>query len=88
MATGKGIVASRLGQIGDVLEHERTALLVEPGNVEELKDAIVRLSSSDTLRENLGSAARRAAVERYTWKHNAQRVLDEYFSLFRRERAG
>ena len=33
MAMGKGIVASRLGQIGDVLEDEKTALLVEPGNV-------------------------------------------------------
>ena len=78
MAMGKGIVASRLGQIGEVLEHERTALLVEPGNVEELKDAIVRLSASKELRENLGAAARLATVERHTWRHNAQRVLDEY----------
>jgi len=81
MAMGKGIVASRLGQIGEVLEHELTALLVEPGNVEELKDAIVRLSSSERLREDLGSAARRAAVDRHTWKHNAKKVLDEYRAL-------
>jgi len=78
MAMGKGIVASRLGQIGEVLEDEKTALLVEPGNVRELKDAIVRLSSSKELRESLGAAARQAAVERHTWKHNAQRVLDQY----------
>jgi len=81
MAVGKAIVASRLGQIGEVLEHEETALLVEPGNVEELKDAIVRLGSSKELRESLGAAARRAAVERHTWKHNAQRVLDAYREL-------
>nr|AGC09662.1 putative group 1 glycosyl transferase [uncultured bacterium] len=30
MAMGKGIVASRLGQIGEVLSHDQTALLVEP----------------------------------------------------------
>jgi len=83
MAMGKGIVASRLGQIGEVLEHEQNGLLVEPGNVVELKDAIVRLSSAKQLRENLGAAARRAAIERHTWKHNAQRVLYEYFSLSR-----
>jgi len=88
MAMGRGIVASRLGQIGEVLEHERTALLVEPGNVNELKDAIGRLSSSKELRERLGAAARRAAVERHTWKHNAQKVLDAYYSLSRWERAG
>jgi glycosyltransferase involved in cell wall biosynthesis len=81
MAMGKGIVASRLGQIGEVLEHEQTGLLVEPGNVVELKDAIVRLSSAKELRESLGAAARRAAVERHTWKHNAQRVLDAYRAL-------
>ena len=81
MAMGKGIVASRLGQIGEVLQHEQTALLVEPGNVQELKEAIERLISSKELRESLGAAARRAAVERHTWKHNAQRVLDAYREL-------
>lgn len=81
MAMGKGIVASRLGQIGDVLQHEKTALLVEPGNVEQLTGAILRLTASPEMRENLGAAARRTAVERHTWKHNAQRVLNEYASL-------
>src|SRR5258708_7114556 len=80
MATGKGIVASRLGQIGEVLVDEETALLTEPGNEEELASAIQRLSSSRDLRERLGTAARRAAIAKYTWLHNAQRVLDEYRS--------
>ena len=78
MAMGKGIVASRLGQIGEVLADEETALLVEPGNAQELADAILRLIRSCELRENLGAAARRAAVERHTWKHNARRVIDAY----------
>ena len=81
MAMGRGIVASRLGQIGEVLEHEETALLVDPGNVGQLTDAILRLTSSPELREHLGAAARRTAVERHTWKHNAQRVLDAYHAL-------
>ncbi|HKO36654.1 MAG TPA: glycosyltransferase family 4 protein [Pyrinomonadaceae bacterium] len=81
MAMGKGIVASRLGQIGDVLQHEKTALLVEPGNIEQLTGAIVRLTTSPEMRERLGAAARRTAVEHHTWKHNAQRVLNEYASL-------
>jgi glycosyltransferase involved in cell wall biosynthesis len=78
MAMGKGIIASRLGQIGDVLVNEETALLIEPGNARELSEAILRLSQSSELRESLGAAARRAAVERHTWKHNAARVLDSY----------
>ena len=78
MAMGKGIVASRLGQIGDVLSHEETALLVEPGNVEQLAEAMVRLAKSKELRERLGDNARRVAVEKFTWQHNARRVLDAY----------
>lgn len=81
MAMGKGIVASRLGQIGDVLEDEKTALLVEPGSVEQLTQSIIRLTADKELRQRLGNAARDVAVSRYTWKHNVRRVLDEYASL-------
>ena len=81
MAMGKGIVASRLGQIGEVLHDEETALLVDPGNAEQLGDAIRRLTSSPELRQRLGAAARKTAVERHTWKHNAQRVIDAYREL-------
>jgi glycosyltransferase involved in cell wall biosynthesis len=78
MAMGKGIVASRLGQINDVLKDEKTALLVEPGNAHDLSKAIMRLADSSTLRERLGSAARREAISHHTWTHNARRVLDAY----------
>jgi len=81
MAMGKGIVASRLGQIGDVLVDEETALLVEPGSVSELTEAILRLANSQELCARLGAAARRVAVERHTWKQNAQRVIDAYRAL-------
>jgi glycosyltransferase involved in cell wall biosynthesis len=81
MAMGKAIVASRLGQIGDVLTDEESGLLVEPGNARQLAEAILRLSETRELRERLGSAARRAAVERHTWKQNAQRVIDQYHTL-------
>jgi glycosyltransferase involved in cell wall biosynthesis len=81
MAMGKGIVASRLGQIGNVLTHEETALLVEPANVPALSAAITRLAKSSKLRERLGGAARHAAVKSHTWKQNAERVIHEYRDL-------
>jgi glycosyltransferase involved in cell wall biosynthesis len=81
MAMGKGIVASRLGQIGDVLVHEETALLVEPGEVDALAAAIQRLAQSSELRARLGASAIAEVTKKYTWRHNAQRVLDAYNSL-------
>jgi glycosyltransferase involved in cell wall biosynthesis len=78
MAMGKAIVASRLGQIGEVLKHDETGLLVSPGNAQELSAAIIRLAESHSLRECLGTAARATAVAKHTWTHNAQKILDAY----------
>ncbi len=81
MAMSKAIVASKLGQIGDVLTDDETALLVEPGDASQLAAAIVRLVESPELRERLGVAARAEAAAHHTWIHNAKRVLDAYQSL-------
>lgn len=78
MSMGKGIVASRLGQIGEVLTNDETGLLVEPGNAQELSAAIRRLAKSPELRARLGGAARRAAIERHTWQRNAENILNAY----------
>jgi glycosyltransferase involved in cell wall biosynthesis len=80
MAMGKGIVASRLGQIGEVLADEETALLVEPNDARQLSEAILRLVNSPDLRARLGAAARLEAKARHTWTHNAERVLNAYRS--------
>lgn len=81
MAMGKGIVASRLGQIGEVLSDEETALLVEPGNVKELASAIIKLIESPDLRQRLGRNARETAIQNHTWTRNAERVLEAYDRL-------
>ena len=83
MAIGKGIVASKLGQIGEVLIDGQTALLVEPGNASELRDAIIRLAKSRELRETLGASARQVAIERHTWKRNAQKIIDAFVTWSR-----
>src|SRR2546425_9815119 len=75
MAMGKAIVASNLDQLAQVLQHNRTAWLVEPGNTKELTSAITLLAEDPELRERLGRAARATAVEKHSWGQNAQRVL-------------
>src|SRR5436190_1456214 len=76
MAAGKAIVASRLGQIGDVLADNETALLVEPGNAKDLSHAITKLAAEPHLLRRLGEAARAKAAAKHTWRQNAIRVLD------------
>ena len=76
MAMGRGIVASNLDQIGEVLEHNRTALLVPPGDADALASAVARLSEDHALRECLGAEARRVALEQHTWRAHTQRTID------------
>ena len=76
MAMGKGIVASRLDQIGEVLEHEKTALLVPPGDVDALADGIARLAGDRTFSDCLGAEARRVVLERYTWREHVRRTIE------------
>lgn len=78
MAAGKAIVASRLGQIVEVLEEGETGLMVEPESAEALAAALVRLARDPELRRTLGENARRAAVARHTWRRNAERVVETY----------
>ena len=76
MAMGRGIVASDLEQIGEVLDHGRTAWLVEPGSADALAAGLARVLDDEALRASLGAAARQEAVARYTWRAHTQRTID------------
>ncbi|MCL5037134.1 MAG: glycosyltransferase [Chloroflexi bacterium] len=76
MAAGRGIVASSLEQIGEILEDGKTALMVTPGDEKELAESLVKLLMDKDLRDSLGRAARAEALSKYTWKENTRRVLD------------
>jgi glycosyltransferase involved in cell wall biosynthesis len=75
MAMGRAIVASDLEQIGELMEHERTALLVPPGDADALAAALERVATSAGLRRRLGQASRAVAVERYSWLEHTRRIL-------------
>jgi glycosyltransferase involved in cell wall biosynthesis len=92
MAMGKAIIASDLDQIGNVLrngarldalesaeetaEYGQVALLVEPGNVEQLVTGIQRLIDEPSLCEVLGRKARSLALERYTWRCHVHEIMN------------
>jgi glycosyltransferase involved in cell wall biosynthesis len=75
MAMGKAIIASRLDQLAEVLNHTDTALLVTPGDVQQLAGAVRLLSHDEGLRQRLGARARECAIAKHTWSQNAARVL-------------
>jgi glycosyltransferase involved in cell wall biosynthesis len=76
MAMGKGIVASNLDQIGEVLRHGDTGWLVPPADAEQLAVGIDRLVRDAALRNALGAAARREALAQHTWQAHVRRTLE------------
>lgn len=81
MALGKGIIASDLDQLGDILENEKTALLVKPGDAMELATAIDRFCEDMDFAGKLGANAREEALSEHTWEAHSRRILDHLYSL-------
>ena len=77
MAMGKGIVASDLEQIGEVLDHNKTALLVPPGDPQALMNELKVLIDNPDLRNQLGKSAREIVVKQYTWKEHTRRIVEK-----------
>jgi len=78
MAMGKGIVASNVGQIAEVLKDSENAILVEPGNVDELINGILKLARDKDLRQKLGKNARYEVIKNYTWRKHVKKVIDSF----------
>jgi glycosyltransferase involved in cell wall biosynthesis len=78
MAAGKAIVASAAGQIAEVIQHGHNGLLVRPGDVAQLAEAILDLLNDPGERQRLGHNARRQAVEQHSWAAYIRRLESLY----------
>ena len=65
MLRGTPVVASRMSGLAETIEHEKTGLLVSPGNVEELTAAMELLIRNPMLREKISRAAQSEAEKKY-----------------------
>ncbi len=79
MACETPLVVSRAGAIPEVVGPDGLcADLVEPGNVEELRQAIANLLDDPERRERMGRAGRIRAQERFSWRAVAEAVAIAY----------
>lgn len=74
MIMGKPVVAGRIGQVEEVIDHAETGLLFEPGNIAELTAALLQLVNEAALRRRLGENARVWVQKERTWENNAGQV--------------
>ena len=78
MACGCPVIASRAASLPEIVEHERSGLLVPPNDPPAIAGALARLAAEPTLWAGLSAAARRRVAERFTWDHVAGRCLAAY----------
>ncbi len=81
MASGTPVVASRIGGLPEVVEDGVTGFLVEPGDVEELRERLAELLRHRPLAVRMGRNARERVLERFTWDACAERCLAAYSEL-------
>ena len=76
MSAAMPIIASNVGGVPDMLENERSALLIEP-NADEIVEVILKLKENESLRRSLGQEAYRDST-----KFKAEHMGKEYCNVF------
>ena len=76
MASARPIVSTRLGAIPEMVRDGESGLLVDPGNIEELANALESLLRDSELRARLGAAGRRDVEEKFDVDKTAAQLLE------------
>jgi teichuronic acid biosynthesis glycosyltransferase TuaC len=79
-AAGRGVITTTLPGMMDLVEPERTGLLVPPESPAALAQAISRLVADTALTQRFGQNARRVA-QQYGWRTIAERHVELYERL-------
>jgi glycosyltransferase involved in cell wall biosynthesis len=80
MAWGLPLITTAVGGLPDVVTHGQEGLIVTPGNVPEIRDALLRMIDDEPTRLELGRAARKRA-EPLAIDGYRDRLLDLYRTL-------
>lgn len=81
MAAGVPVVATRVGGVPEIVIHEETGLLIEPGDYESLSKGITRVLKDSVLVSGMINRARELIMEGYTLTHMLDRIESLYKDL-------
>ena len=74
MAMEKALVVSSVRALAEMIEHEKTGLVFEKGDIHSLADALNRLIQSHDLRKTLGEQGRKWVQSERTWDHIGEKA--------------
>jgi glycosyltransferase involved in cell wall biosynthesis len=81
MACKAPVVASRVGGIPEIVDHEASGILVEPENPEALAAGLRRVLTDQDLRRRIVDNGYSRVIERFCSTHNGKAYLTAFSSL-------
>lgn len=78
MISGLPVIATKTGGIPEIIEDNKTGLLVNPESTEELKEAIKQLISSKPLRDRLSKSGKSEVEKNFS----AEKMSKEYEKIY------
>lgn len=83
MASGVPVVATRVGGVPEVVQNEKTGILVEPGDYEGLAEGIIRILKNPELATVLVKNARELVQRDYSVEHMLDKIENLYKKLLK-----
>jgi phosphatidylinositol alpha-1,6-mannosyltransferase len=72
---GKPVIGGRSGGVEDAIVDGKTGVLVNPHDVGEIRDAILKLLRDPVLARSMGEVGRARVVSQYNWREVSKRIL-------------
>ena len=78
LAAGRPVIATATGALPEIIEHEKTGLIVPSTDPRAMASAMERLLEDRTYSEQLGATGFEAARQRYHTPHVLPQILQTY----------
>ncbi|MTJ08758.1 MULTISPECIES: glycosyltransferase family 4 protein [unclassified Anabaena] len=83
---GTPIVASDIGGLSEIVQHQKDGFLVPPGDVQALADAIINLLSDRNLQHQMQTAALARSQQDLNWSNIAEKTIETYHTAIKMEK--
>ena len=77
LASGVPVVSTRVGGVPYLVQHEKTALLVPPGDVDAMAKAVIRVLETPELADHLVTSGL-VEIQQYTWPNVREELQSVY----------
>jgi len=73
---GKPVIAGRSGGAGEAVEDGLNGLMVDPEDINDISEKILKLALNPELRQKLGQAGKERAIKNFNWQKQAEKIYN------------